>query len=881
MTSPCLNCHQSIPTAVQPKSDCESSSNSDPKMECRAHDSWLPWLSEDPLDPQQRNSLAVSNNFELTRLLKAYANPPAPYAARLLVKSADVDVKIRPHSESFLPLPWSKSPYHAIDLNVSSSASVDGHLEIRDNQLAVQGRSLLEVHGIHIDGPLFFNIEPKSFTIGPDRQLYFILQPSAGLTALLDSSYSFDPELSRRVGKYDPIQGKESFDPNCYYFEKLFPYCPNSETSPERAINFSEVIRKWHISTPAELEINNGFSPAAYNLQDLLQHILDKFRAPQPATPPKKGRLDLTWLLSHLDGGSEIQFTLQDLQDLFLPGLIDLGPSSAQLGLRVNSDHSLALDVYDFNLHLDAMDYPATQEGISTNTSRVQERPFIQLRGGDILPGAPSILATGELIEPGIHAVLSPLQDHLEVKANIQINFQAELPLLGPVAFSGQLIFKTRFDQGNDGWRVAPKSTLLEMQNLELLSLDKKQPLLSQASLFLSDDPTQLSLLEPLPTLPLNLTPFHWNLQGVLGEDTELRVSGFVPVMQNPDGSYDFPRTLQNAALEMMIQLKDPKSGTVLQGGEVNIRRAQHDCTDQWKVELQAEQLKIPTLKITGLPPGITLRDLSGKLEISWVTLSKEDFSISLPLFSLEANPKGSPSGLARGKISIKQDSKTPLVLMWNQQHRKLDINNLDLAVNAQRLYFITEKFARILDPSVASLGLDGHIAGQFTINFPKKREEWNGSGKVGIHGGREGDVSFLDAKGQRVGPPLLTNTRWEFLRVSRINWDRRYALGDFGLSIEPNISALSLNSPEALPKAKANKYSSYFGGTGQKLDPTHQNAIMTYHNQPWGPAGFLNYMFDYVIGLCQENESCREQAQKRVVTKPDLTSEPETGETP
>jgi hypothetical protein len=230
---------------------------------------------------------------------------------------------------------------------------------------------------------------------------------------------------------------------------------------------------------------------------------------------------------------------------------------------------------------------------------------------------------------------------------------------------------------------------------------------------------------------------------------------------------------------------------------------------------------------------------------------------ITIPELELRAKPHGAGEGLLRGHLhaTLRPSASGNFELSWDSPQRRLNVQNFNLGFSAQGLRLLPARLRRMLDSRVAGIGIDGRLQGHFEMLFPQDRSRWHGRGDLRLSGDRDGDVYLLDAAERRIGLPLLRDTRWRFQRIDRINWRRRYALGDFSLDTLLNFAALlpSGGRVDAEPVLPA------YGAGEQLLLPYEIQGLMHhYNNQPWDPRGFQNRIEDYLQTLCLRDPDCR-----------------------
>ncbi|MFO1462998.1 MAG: hypothetical protein U1F66_04420 [bacterium] len=864
MTPPCANCHGAPRTAELPS----SASSATP---CPAEPRWPEWLRQDHPELQALDSW-VRGNFENAR------EHPLPLRIEVGRGSLDAELRLRAGTRSFAPFPWSGSPYRALAVELSPGARATSHWEIRANALPLGLRTLLNLEGVYLDGPATLNFWPERISVGNFGELHAISGSTASALFLFDPFMVPRPPVGRDFPTEDqwqevqdclaqatPMDGGQECYPAVTY--------PNHRDNPRFDFRLTDFI-------PAELLDPNRRLPRHYDLETLLGRWLEYRRAhpsrgpADPRGPQTRARALLESVAEWLEPGSRVELDLEQLNDLFLPGLLDVGPSRGRFELVYQGGGLVTLEGSELEINLDPTDLPSrpgpTRPGVRLETANLSSRVDPAELDGIDTP-------------PGLRVAYDAASGQLWMEANLSLTAQATLPLLGAVELEGQLLLRSAWRLTDAGLEPIPESTALEFRRGELWEAGGRRPLLTGFNLSLSDRPEVPEGLEWAFRGSSAEPRAAFALSGWLGRERRLELRGEVPLpLRLEDGGYDLAALLQNLSAQLAVQLNGPHSYTadiavrsaetagargrtleidfdlqegvagaearrsLLRGGHLAFRAEREaEGHDHYFAEFRAAAIDRGP---------IALRGVEGELAVDRWQVQDGVLELRVPTLSLRLNPHGAPRGILRGPVSLDLGGSAGLSILWNGPEHHLAVDGLDLRFSAAGLRVLPPSLLRILDPRVVGLGLDGHFEGAFTAELPEDRRRWRARGDLRLRGDREGDIYLLDGAGRRVGLPLVRDTRWRWRRVDRIDWRRRYALGDFHLDTLLNFSAL-------LPASRipASEEAGAYGARGQRLFPYEINGIMPYDNQPWDPRGFQNRIVDYLMTLCRQNPACRE----------------------
>lgn len=871
MTPPCASCHGARGTAVLDEGPPEA-------PPCPAEARWPEWIRTVDAD-LPRQEWWVRSNFETAR--------ERGLPLRLDVGRAELlaEIRLRPGQRDFARFPWSGSPYRALGVEISPGALVTSRLEVRDNALLLGLRNLLSIDGLYLDGPLGFNFWPEQIRVGDYGELHAIARTGAGALFFLDPFMVPRPPLGRDIPAGDSWEAvaeclarpaaPDGGVAECY---PALTY-PNHRDNPRIDFLLTRFI-------PAALLEPNGRLPVDFNLETLISRILDwrRGRAGDPATEstdPRglitRARAALQPLQEWLEPGSRVELAIGELRDLFLPGILDLGPSRGSFEVVYRGGQVVTAESRDLEINLDPIDFPA-RPGPS--------RPPIRLETATLAAAAASAELDGIETPPGLRVEFDAASGRLWMEGNLALSAQAALPTVGAVELDGQLLFRSTWRLTETGLEPIPESTNIEFRNGELWEAGGQRPLLTEFFLTLSDRPVAPLGLEAFLRGPSAEPRARVALSGWAGRAHRLELGAAVPLPLRPEAEgYDLEALLENLSAEIALQLNGSHSYAAeiaLRSAESEDRRgrslsldfdlregengapARRPLVREGHLELRSEREYeghdhyFADFRAAAIDRGpVALRGVAGALAVDRLEFQDGVTQIRVPRLRLDLNPHGAPAGILRGPVSLllTPSASGPLNLLWNGPERRLDVSGLDLRFRASGLRVLPRGLLDLLNPSVVGIGLDGHFEGGFSAEFPEDRRGWRARGDLRLRGDRGGDVYLMDAAGRRVGLPLVRDTRWRWRRVDRIDWRRRYALGDFHLDTLLNFAELL---PRGTRREGAETEAAAYGARGQALRPYEINGVMPYDNQPWDLEGFRNRIVDYLLTLCRQNVECR-----------------------
>lgn len=332
---------------------------------------------------------------------------------------------------------WSS---YTTDIHAGPDARIELGLEVLGNEVPLD-RGLFAIHEIGVDGPLILNLSSIS------RQGVF---DSTGNLCILPQNLLHDPSRGFLASQNPHSTLGLVFAP------ELLNLGGGAWISANLCFPMPTEFRSPSMSE-APL-------PPSFELNDLLGRI-DRYRQNRP---PSAAGSDsplshlflssgqrLQNVLDLLQSGSNFHLELRDLQDLFVPGSLDMGPSRLRLQASLNPSREIEASVPALDLVFQAMGYlrdPDTQEPrLILDRAQVtspEDGDALRLRYDPIAPAFRSMEArilldaTLSLLQPalrGIH-LSGSLDLHLTTEGHLAFgwnNTSLEIPSIRLSSVSG------------------------------------------------------------------------------------------------------------------------------------------------------------------------------------------------------------------------------------------------------------------------------------------------------------------------------------------------------------------------------------------------------------------------------------------------------------
>ncbi len=813
---------------------------------------------------------------------------------RIQVDRADLKLKI-------LPKNFSKD---SVEMIAGPNTQIESVLRLRCNRIPLQLQGLATFTDTVVSTPVG-DVTLQRLTIGDRGGVHLIAQPHEPIASALNVITPYS--LPRLPLGWDATGNYLAYDEvgRCYTPEEIAGAIETCSITDAMYENLCAVpytfdgamrasgLKDWTLTDrlPVALLESDGKLPHDWELEALLSKLLGSLSGQQGSTETKPFSLaPLQLLEKFIQPGSRATLEVASLNDLFIPGLLDLGNSTGTLQVEYGSDGALWLQLHDLDIHGDPMDYPAGPTG---------QRPPIHLQSFRLSSGEARTNSLGETLVPGLRLHVDPKGDRISMEANLSLQIDVELPWLGKVQVAGQLLASGAVHFSKDGMHFRPGENHWEIRDLDLRQAGELVPLLETTQVILSDrtpaDP--ITGIWPLPIPGLDYSaPLRLTVNGQTGLGYELHIQSRLPVPLDVLGAYQFENWFETFFMEANLNLWSPE-GTE-SGAGINLNRShlswptqsstparpwelqvdlwenqgqgptwllhQGKLTWQWNPGEEADgSIQDLSLNFTGQEANVgelNLRQINGALKFEWANQDLSTQEWRIPEFHLAADASKNRHGPLRGPLSLQQRPGKTLSIAWSPEDRRLAWQNLDLKIDAQKLDLVPRRVRRAIHPRIRFIGLDARLAGDFTLELPEDRKAWRGRGKLSIKGDRRGDLYWLDRYGRQVGPPLVRETRWHMRRIRKINWRRAYALGSFHLDTIINPASFLPQADWTKPPSTTRAY----GHRGQALRPFEIQAIMPYDNQPWSQRGFQRRILDYLDQLCRQDPTCRQKTFKK-----------------
>lgn len=807
--------------------------------DCPAHDRWARG-SRQLLETPERfwsNPWWIRHNYEGAR------NPTVPF--RVDVQEAQISGVI-PLNQGEYAVPVANDllwgAYDAFDLEVAQGGKIQIHIPISENQIQTALLALLTSRNVAIDGPAWANFKNPLLCIGDFGQLHLIAETNPGVTLF---TQPFMVPVQPPGTDLPPGDQLEEFirgqAPQCffdpYFARQQVGRCVQPPQLPPR--NQIDAVLTQHL--PEAFLTEQGRIPTPWDLEDFLTRLFGYLRdrggshRGEAASPePPGGNPWVEFLEEVMAPGARLELEVAHLQDLFFPGILDLGPSSLLARLSVDRERQVHLEAGDFVLTLDPMDYPHQVSQCGTG---------LRLGGGQLLPGPIYYPENGDVFIPGINVDYDPGSGRVQAQLNLQFDVEAELPFLGPSMISGQVLARTEGVLGSHGLEIFYGTTQVEIRDLDIARPGEESNWLSEGHLSLRDGGPLPWGGEYLFELGGSLNTgaqfelmAHFYPQSHEGEAHAVLSDGEgrswlarIPLRLHPDEE-------PHGSVGLELQELDPSGikREIISGANLNFNQVSAPGGRRhWEVETDLSQLNVL---------GLIFRGLSTAVQVEQVKIGDRLTQVNLNFLGISTLLGLAGSRRQVGRASIQQDPDHEMSLFWDCQSRQLEVQDLHVEFAGSRLP-LPARLRRFLDPTVHSWGVDGRLQGNFAMSLQGEPENWNGRGLIALRGDEKGDLYWFDRRGRRTGPPLVRDTRWCWREIRSINTRRGYALGRFYLEILANPQALMTFS-EMGPSGPAPELIS---GDGRPLNPYEIQLAMPYDNQPATPRGFQNRIVDYL----------------------------------
>jgi len=775
--------------------------------DCRFHDLWQDRRDflEQHVSQGQVHPWWVRGNYESIR---GRALP-----LRIQLDEASLALLLRPYSSDEVPLEnllgEAAPDPDWFGLGADAETSIEIFLNVRGGEVVFRDQDWLRSSGVLLDGPGTWNVADPQLRVD-----------EAGMAHLeFDIPYEWWNDGHHDIVLQDDLPSQ--FLPWIYAVydfqigdwnmgEWLFPGLSRQESYP---------------ALPESLQLEAILEGLAQFLQN------------RPEQPPAEEPF-LTRLLRHLRPDSQLSTGLMVLNDLFWPGVVDLGPSTGELTARTTETGTLEWELGQLEVNLDPMGYGP---GAETGTPAVTvDGGYLRLMPGESLRGE-----------------FDPQARILSLNAPLEFEVDLTLPQLGPIRLRGNLEVQTELIFTPDGPRPVPGTTYLHLSEGELEILGEAEgtaarivealapesaglPLIRYLDLELGDGEAMQGSLASLRQMADPHGPVRWeySLNALVG-DRPVTTHGQFEIPRSSSGLYDFAAALDDSRGDFQITLPGLLENLLLQW---NFHREGNRHQINGAIDLDRLHLS----QSQGLPQDILLRDGRVRLSVEVETAEDGVITLRIPLLNASANPRGSGGGLLQGPLGVEQDSRRELIVRLDPLLREIQVEGARLGIHAYQVAALPPNVLNFLDPSIATLGVDGHLQADFRFSFPEDMSQWHGRGLVRLGGDSLGDVYWYDRRGRRVGPPLLRDTQWNWRRVDRINVSRGYALGRFDLGFLVNPQAL-MHFSEMAPVTGTRVL---VDERGRELHPFEMSLLMAYDNQPATVEGFLNRIVDYLNQL-------------------------------
>lgn len=826
---------------------------------CPAEARWPEWLRT-PHPEGFSRVWWVRGNYEALR------EDPTPF--RVDVERASVRAEIDLRSDAALPLVrgW-------VDLLAGGNPHVSAALDVEHNQLDLLLARLLNFQDVLVDwtgGEFPLNrISTGDFgglhvLATVPNWLMFFVQPFMVPSPPPGYDQQTFAQFANTASYYGWLD--RCWAPSAAYEQE--GVCPHPMTYPDRRGDNSLLDLNLLALLPESLRCRlgalvdeDGRLPQFFNLEDFLAALRDM---PGRSCPPGGGGgMTGDEILNFIRSGS-MEIRLEELNDFFLPGVLDLGPSRGLLRAYYDEDRRLDVAVEDFEIEMEAMGYG----GSRCAGPEASLNPGVQLHWASLTPGEERSFdpfLEDEIPPPGIRVSYDLPGGRLRVGANLRIHGEITLPAVGPAFFEADVTAIVNAERDEDGrLRMVAGGNRIRVENLTLHQHNQEDPLLDGFTVELRDGPDPsagryvlegrvmgraLSLAGALE-LPIDPSGHYdgssWEETWGTAGDFHFRRSAREEIAGDfaltstraEDNGINLPNS-RSYGLNFDAERRARGTSDLIRGGRLEWNRLREsECQEQDQITLTADLFRWGELALNGLLFRVIAEE---------IFISPEESRFRISDLTAAVNGAGPSSGPVRGEVRIEQASDRDLAFTWTGPERRLTMEGLDVAISAQRLHVLPDALLRSLNPRVAAVGIDGRLSGGLEMFFPSNPRCIHGEGELLLSGDRDGDIYYVDGSGRRVGAPLFRNTHWRFSELNWINTARGYGLGRFRLDTIVNLSAApNFSAPVFFSESPWISDDLRAGGLG----PYEIASLMVYNNQPILPAHFHNRIDDYLMNI-------------------------------
>lgn len=850
------------------------------KNQCNTQGHWPASLKKSqPL--LQQLPFWVRSNFEKTLETTRNDGGQVTLPFRLDVAEAQLTVGLAPHQ--FFTEIGIKGNQVPLKVFVGPDGKLESQIQVEDNVLVLGLQKLLEAKQVRIETEVFgldVTYVPQKLVVDGAGVLHLLGHPNWALR----EAVSHLPEkgieifvaspLYHRGTVEDPFIPPYVEDPTCMVFP--FPGCVSFD--PPMDLVLGQVLPKVFQAT------SHGQLPHTYLLEDLIYRFLKVLNRPKdkPEPPTEKksyfGSLFTPFLFKP---GSQLTLEVAHLRDFFVPGILDLGPSSGTLEIKINSEHQIEGTLEDFELNLDPADYPFPKNN---------QRGSVRLRYGTLKPGAATSIGLEDPIPPGIHF----LYDHRQGTVNLSANLDLWVEVDPGLRVQGQILFQGELWETAEGWKVSP-NFLLGLKGVKVVDG------LGQAWV----ENLDLNLVGPKWSLPQNSQPHkvyltdqaRLNLEIQFPGKKKLAMQGSGKLPLTPDGSLDFKKLVSDldfllfsqwtqdegrnlyfsfdlqgdplaapvspggtsyryhGELEGIQKLPDrEKIFSLIHGGDLDLQILK-DAGGHYQIDFnfQGEKLRLPQF----LSQGLAFNGLLLDFQVKDMEFSEELWAATFPRFRIEVNSEGSSQGLIRGPVRIFQDPNGSFRLSRRPTKELLAVEGLNWNFEAQQVV-LPRKVRKYFMPGTHSLGMDARLSIDFYLNTPPQLRDWNGAGVIQLLGDSGGDLYPLNVRGKRIGVPIFRKTQWKWTRLDRVHPYGRYPIGNGHLETWINPASVGDIPPDLLQSKME------YEGIPVASHPYEFRFTMDYDNQPLTWEGFQYKIQEYLLQECLTIPHCRDSLKQK-----------------
>ncbi len=262
------------------------------------------------------------------------------------------------------------------------------------------------------------------------------------------------------------------------------------------------------------------------------------------------------------------------------------------------------------------------------------------------------------------------------------------------------------------------------------------------------------------------------------------------------DERYEWSSLIREFDLPVDIQMQGRNSTPNIRGNIHLNSRQQNACARSYDLSAELNQLSA----VLGPTLDLVLRDLKFNISARHTLEAGAVQNIEIPRLSLAANRNGAArTGVLQGAANIYHQGNSgrlPIRVRYNphagdDEHPELELRDFRLRFSGDHIVhpaILNSSRDHEGHPSVTGLDVGGILR---TDRWTHDLSRNSGSGLVCLRGSPAGDVFLRDSQNQRIHPPLLEDSLWCAMQVSRYDSQHQILYGAFLLDLGIDLNDL------------------------------------------------------------------------------------------